>query len=94
MCDSVARVFMPASQTVGHCKPPSVNNDMMIYHGAAGIVIDFWLFVLPFYVICKKAIISRTTVQALLVLGVGLFVLITGIVRVILIKTLNLAADL
>jgi uncharacterized membrane protein len=66
---------------------------MMVGHAVTGIIVDIALLVLPVYIIYKKMIWSRKTIQVLLVLSVGLFVIVTGIVRLTMILTLNFTID-
>lgn len=66
---------------------------MMVGHAVAGIVIDVALLILPVYIIYTKMIWSRKTVQVMLVLSIGVFVVVTGIVRLIMILTLNFTVD-
>lgn len=66
---------------------------MMVGHAVAGIVIDVALLILPVYIIYTKMIWSRKTIQVMLVLSIGVFVVVTGIVRLIMILTLNFTVD-
>ncbi len=66
---------------------------MMVGHAVAGIVIDVALLILPVYIIYTKMIWSRKTIQVMLVLSIGVFVIVTGIVRLIMILTLNFTID-
>ena len=66
---------------------------MMVGHAVTGIVIDIALLILPVYIIYTKMIWSRKTFQVLLVLSIGVFVIVTGIVRLIMILTLNFTID-
>lgn len=65
----------------------------MIGHGVAGIVIDIALLILPIYIIYTKMIWSRKTIQVMLVLSIGVFVIVTGIVRLYMIVTLDFTID-
>lgn len=58
-----------------------------------GLVVDIALLVLPIYIICTKMIWSRKAIQVMLVLSVGVFVIVTGIVRLYMIVTLDFTID-
>lgn len=57
---------------------------MMLGHGIGGIVLDAILLLLPIWVICRKMMWSKKTLQIVLVLSVGVFAMATSIVRVVL----------
>ena len=63
--------------------------DMMMAHQGMGIAVDFALLILPIYIIYKKMMWSKRTIQVILVLSIGIFVIATGIIRLVMVKTLN-----
>lgn len=65
----------------------------MTTHAVIGIVSDLALMALPIWVIYTKMMFSRKMFQVLLVFSVGIFVVITGVVRLYYMKTLNFAID-
>ena len=67
---------------------------MMVGHAISGIVIDVALMIMPIWLIYSKMIWSRRTIQVILVMSVGAFAVVTGVVRLILMMTLNFAADM
>jgi len=75
------------------CKGLKADQNMMVGHAVTGLVIDVALLVLPVYIIYTKMIWSRKTIQVLLVLSIGVFVIVTGVVRLIMILTLNFTTD-
>jgi ABC-type Mn2+/Zn2+ transport system permease subunit len=66
---------------------------MVVAHQAIGIIVDLALFVLPVWVIHNKMLNSAKKFQVMLVFSVGIFVVITGIVRIYLLNTLSFLSD-
>ncbi|OIW34171.1 hypothetical protein CONLIGDRAFT_570796, partial [Coniochaeta ligniaria NRRL 30616] len=92
-CTPVADNFKPPVVPGLNCKGLEADQRMMVGHAVAGIVIDVALLILPVYIIYTKMIWSRKTIQVMLVLSIGVFVIVTGIVRLIMILTLNFTID-
>ncbi|CAM1501038.1 Fc.00g102000.m01.CDS01 [Cosmosporella sp. VM-42] len=66
---------------------------MMWTHAIVGICIDIALFILPIWVVRSKMTFGTKAIKVMLVFGVGLFVIITGVVRFGLIVTTNFAVN-
>lgn len=65
----------------------------MTGHAVVGIMADLVLMALPIWVIYTKMMFSRKKFQVILVFSVGVFVVVTGIVRLYYMKTLDFAVD-
>lgn len=76
-----------------NCVSTDANEAMMTAHAIIGIITDLVLMALPIWVIYSKMIFSRKKFQVLLVFSVGVFVVVTGIVRLYCMKTLDFAVD-
>lgn len=92
-CSPVADVFKPPFLPGLNCKSSDADGAMMQAHAGAGIGIDVLLLVLPIYIIYSKMLWSRRTIQVIAVMSVGIFVVVTGIIRLVLIKTLDFYVD-
>ncbi|KAI0024294.1 hypothetical protein F4780DRAFT_655723 [Xylariomycetidae sp. FL0641] len=93
-CTPVRDIFKPPAMPGLRCVTPIAHNRMMVGHAAVGIVIDCTLLVLPIWVISSKMMWSSKTLQIILVLSVGLFAVATGVVRIVLMVTLDFASDI
>lgn len=76
-----------------NCVSSQEENSMMIGHQAIGIIIDFALLVLLIWVIHYKMMFSNRKIQVILVFSVGTFVVVTGIIRIVMLKTLLFLQD-
>lgn len=68
------------------CMSGDAVNTMMTAHAILGLLIDAFLVGLPVWVIHTKMIFSQRKFGVLLIFSVGIFVIITGLVRIILIR--------
>jgi hypothetical protein len=75
------------------CVTAQQENNMMIGHQAIGIVADCLLLGLPLWIIYNAMMYSRRKIQILMVFSIWIFVLVTGIVRIVLLKTLLFLED-
>lgn len=66
---------------------------MMVTHQVIGLILDISLMGLPIWVVYTKMIFSRRAFQVILVFSAGLFVIITGCIRLVMLKTLLFLAD-
>jgi hypothetical protein len=76
-----------------NCVSPQQEQNNLIAHQAIGIFVDFALFALPIWVINAKMIFSTKKIQVILVFSVGIFVVATGIVRMVMLNTLLFLED-
>lgn len=76
-----------------NCVSAQQEQNNLIAHQAIGIIVDFMLFALPIWVINSKMMKSAKKMQVIAVFSVGLFVVVTGIVRMVLLNTLLFLAD-
>ncbi|KAH6681516.1 hypothetical protein B0J14DRAFT_576537 [Halenospora varia] len=76
-----------------NCKTSNQEQANMKAHAGITIIIDFALFALPIWVINAKMMKSSKKYQVMLVFSVGLFVVATGIVRMVYVCTLDFLAD-
>lgn len=66
---------------------------MMWTHASIGIAVDFALLALPIWVVHSKMIWSAKTIRVILIFCIGLFAVITGIVRLSIMVNTNFAID-
>ncbi len=66
---------------------------MMTFNAVAGIFIDVVLLALPIWIISRKMIMSAKMMQVVAIFCVGIFVVVTGVVRLSYMKTLSFASD-
>lgn len=92
-CTPIEDNFKPPFFPGLKCRPATADRAMMEGHAAAGIAVDILLLVLPIYIIYTKMMWSKRTVQVILVMSIGIFVIVVGIVRLVLIKTLDFYTD-
>ncbi|KAH7134480.1 hypothetical protein B0J13DRAFT_560515 [Dactylonectria estremocensis] len=91
-CNPVKDGWLPPLPTL-NCLPQSSMDMMMNGHGILGIIFDIMLMALPMWVIYKKMLWSRKTFQVIAVFSVGIFVVITGIIRLYYIRTMDWGTD-
>ncbi|KAL2208497.1 hypothetical protein CC79DRAFT_1366705 [Sarocladium strictum] len=85
-CKPVSALWLPPYETMGQCMSEDTTDIMMNIHSALGIVIDISLVALPIWVIHTKMMFSGRKFRVILIFAVGIFVIITGLVRFILIR--------
>jgi hypothetical protein len=66
---------------------------MMRAHAILGIIVDISLMGLPIWVIYTKMIYSRRMLQVVILFSVGIFVIITGLIRFYYMRTMDFAVD-
>ncbi|KAL6362211.1 hypothetical protein LRP88_04288 [Fusarium phalaenopsidis] len=93
--------FLTAEQRIGldvfdagkpdrKCRPMSQEGDMVWAHSIVGVFTDIALFILPIWIIHRNLIrVTVHTAKVFLVFAVGLFAIITGILRFAITVTAN-----
>ena len=92
-CHPVSDGWLPPMTPGTHCLPQISLDMMMNAHAILGIIFDIMLMALPIWVIYKKMLWSRKTFQVIAVFSVGIFVVVTGIIRLYYIRTMDWAVD-
>lgn len=92
-CSPIEDNFKPPFVPGLDCRPATADRAMMEGHAAAGIAIDVLLLILPIYIIYSKMMWSKRLIQVILVMSVGIFVVAIGIIRLVMIKTLDFYTD-
>ncbi|KAH8588625.1 hypothetical protein B0O99DRAFT_356819 [Bisporella sp. PMI_857] len=92
-CKPVKDLWLPPFTPGLNCVSTESNELMMNAHAIIGIIIDVALMALPIWVIYKNTIFSWKMLQVFLVFCVGIFAIVTGIVRLYFMKTMDFAVD-
>lgn len=92
-CKPIKDIWVVPTAPGLNCVTPQEENSMMVGHQAIGIIVDLALLALPLWIIWKKMLYSNKKIQVLLIFSVGIFVVVTGIVRIIMLKTLLFLED-
>ncbi|KAI8664758.1 hypothetical protein NCS56_00909600 [Fusarium sp. Ph1] len=88
-CSPVQDVF-DAGKPDRKCRPMSQEGDMVWAHSIVGVFTDIALFILPIWIIHRNLIrVTVHTAKVFLVFAVGLFAIITGILRFAITVTAN-----
>ncbi|EJT74604.1 hypothetical protein GGTG_08444 [Gaeumannomyces tritici R3-111a-1] len=92
-CRPISAFWLPPFMTAGQCMDGQTVDLILNVHSILGIVIDLCLVALPVWVIWDKMMLSTRKWRVLMVMSVGIFVVITGIVRYVLIRTTPFQPD-
>ncbi|KAF4776352.1 hypothetical protein HER10_EVM0005471 [Colletotrichum scovillei] len=92
-CSPIADIWKPPFLPGLNCVLPEAENTMMVVHQVIGLILDISLMGLPIWVVYTKMIFSQRAFQVILVFSVGLFVIVTGCIRLVMLKTLLFLAD-
>ncbi|KAK1658646.1 hypothetical protein BDP55DRAFT_681794 [Colletotrichum godetiae] len=92
-CSPIGDIWKPPFLPGLNCVPPEAENTMMVAHQVIGLILDLALMGLPIWVVYMKMIFSQRAFQVILVFSVGLFVIVTGCIRLVMLKTLLFLAD-
>lgn len=63
-------------------------------HAIVGLSIDISLWIIPVWIVWANIIWSRRTIYVLAVFSVGIFAIITGVVRIILMIRVDFTIDM
>lgn len=86
-------LWFPPFNQGDHCRSPAANNTMMKAHAITGIILDLALLVTTIWVLYDKMIFNKRAIQVMMVFSVGIFAIVTGIVRLYLMCTLDFTTD-
>ncbi|KFZ24150.1 hypothetical protein V502_01362 [Pseudogymnoascus sp. VKM F-4520 (FW-2644)] len=75
------------------CMPKSKEAYMFWTHAAIGVAVDVALLVVPIALVYKKMMFSRRSIKVMIVLSVGIFVTVTGIIRLIIIVNVDFSVN-
>lgn len=92
-CRPISALWLPPFISGDKCMSEKATDIMMNMHAALGIIIDISLVALPVWVIHTKMMFSRRKFRVILIFTVGIFVIATGIVRFVLIRTTPFYVD-
>lgn len=90
-CKDIKVLWLPPGS--GDCISKDAEAIMMWTHASFGIAVDFCLFALPIWVVHSKMIWSAKTIRVILIFCIGLFAVITGIVRLAIMVNTDFAID-
>ncbi|KAH8681965.1 hypothetical protein BX600DRAFT_544420 [Xylariales sp. PMI_506] len=93
-CTPVSDNFLPPTFPGVHCVSTEVHKNMNRAHAFIGLFIDTGLLVLPIWVVYNKMLFSKKTVKVLCVFSFGIFAVVTGIVRIYYMMTLDFTTDI
>ncbi|CZR65782.1 related to integral membrane protein [Phialocephala subalpina] len=92
-CRPIKDLWKPPFAEGLNCVSAKANDNMMVSHAVIGIIMDVVLMALPIWMIWKNMIFTKKAIQVVLIFSVGIFVILTGIIRLWYIKTLVFAID-
>ncbi|KAL8372004.1 hypothetical protein RB595_001695 [Gaeumannomyces hyphopodioides] len=92
-CRPISAFWLPPFLTVDQCMSGKTVDLILNVHSILGITIDLCLVALPVWVIWDGMMLSTRKWRVLMVMSVGVFVVITGIVRYALIRTTPFQTD-
>ncbi|KAH7009449.1 uncharacterized protein B0I36DRAFT_257776, partial [Microdochium trichocladiopsis] len=92
-CSPVSAGWLPPMSSDAQCFTPVQLDQMMTAHAVLGIIFDAILMGLPIWLIYTNMLRSRKMFQVIAVFNVGIFVVITGCIRLYYIKTMDWKVD-
>ncbi|KAF3014696.1 hypothetical protein E8E14_005691 [Neopestalotiopsis sp. 37M] len=91
-CHKLSNLFLPPGSS-DDCLSKRSEIYMMWAHSSSGIVIDVALFCLPIWVVRSNMMSTAKAVRVALIFCVGIFAVITGIIRLSIIVRLDFSVD-
>lgn len=73
--------------------PPEAERTMMVAHQVIGLILDFALMGLPIWVVYTKMLFSQRAFQVIMVFSAGIFVIVTGCIRLVMLESSLFLAD-
>lgn len=92
-CSPVSAGWLPPMTPGPKCVSQASLDQMMTAHASLGILFDVILMGLPVWVIYTKMLWSRKMFQVIAVFSVGIFVVVTGCIRLYYIETMDWGTD-
>lgn len=85
--------FLPPTEPGLNCVSFDELQRMMLGHAVTGIFIDVALLALPLWLLYSNMIWSKKTLQVMMVFALGVFAVVTGIIRFSLMVKANIIID-
>lgn len=86
--------FKPPTTPGIQCLSNDVHKGLNRAHAFVGLFIDAGLLALPVWIVYTRMIFSKKTLSVLLVFSFGIFAIVTGIVRIVLMLTVDFTSDM
>jgi hypothetical protein len=91
-CKKIGDNWLPADSS-RKCVSREARSAVLVAHSAVGVAVDFALLALPIWVVWSKMMFSAKMLRVVTILFVGMFAVITGIVRLVVLLRTNFSLD-